>query len=161
MVTSPTTPPYTLAELADLIRSNGGIIRTFVDTGIQPEWAPPELADDIEALNAVIEQLGPYFERIAEACGYDFDIEDRGGLEEILAERENALAAERDEDVQAVAEACAGVVDGTPSQPYRHEYAVRRLRKRFADRIAELQQRDPWRFDASFPGPDETTDVED
>lgn len=53
-----------------------------------------------------------------------------------------ALLDERDDDVRAVVEACAGVVDGTMPQPIRHEYAVQRLRNRFADRITELEQRD-------------------
>jgi hypothetical protein len=52
------------------------------------------------------------------------------------------LSEEHDEDVRAVAEACAGVVDGTAPQPIRHEYAVRRLRKRFAARIADVERRD-------------------
>jgi hypothetical protein len=60
----------------------------------------------------------------------------------ILAENKQ-LRADAGEDVRAVAEACAGVVDGTPPQPIRHEYAVRRLRDRFADRIAEFRERDP------------------
>ena len=66
----------------------------------------------------------------------------------VLAEHA-AMAAElermrdqQDGDVQAVAEACAGVVDGTPPQPVRHEYAVRRLRARFADRIAPLDTKE-------------------
>jgi len=75
---------YTLAEFPDLIRKNGGMIRFFVDVGIDPEWAPSELSDEIKALNAVIEQLGPHFERIAEICNYDFDVENSGGVEEIV-----------------------------------------------------------------------------
>lgn len=78
------TQLYTLSELSNLIAKNGGMIRMFVDVGIDPEQAPAELADEIKALNAVIDQLGPHFERIAEACGYDFDVENRGGLEEMI-----------------------------------------------------------------------------
>ncbi len=78
------TQPYTLAEFPDLIAKNGGMIRLFVDVGVDPEHAPAELAAEIKALNAVIEQLDPHFERIAALCGYDFDVENRGGLEEII-----------------------------------------------------------------------------
>jgi Tryptophan RNA-binding attenuator protein inhibitory protein len=78
------TSPYTVAEFPNLIAKNGGMIRTFVDVGIDPEHAPTELADEIKALNAVIEQLGPHFERIAVLCGYDFSVENRGGLEEMI-----------------------------------------------------------------------------
>jgi hypothetical protein len=78
------TDPYTLAEFPDLIAKNGGMIRMFVDVGIDPEHAPAELADEIKALNVVIEQLGPHLERIAELCGYDFDVENRGGFEEMI-----------------------------------------------------------------------------
>lgn len=53
-----------------------------------------------------------------------------------------AAQDEQDADVLAVVEACAGVVDGTEPQPYRHEYAVRRLRIRFADRIAAWESRE-------------------
>lgn len=42
---------YTLAEFPDLIAKNGGMIRMFVDVGIDPEHAPAELADEIKALN--------------------------------------------------------------------------------------------------------------
>lgn len=78
------TQLYTLTEFSDLIAKNGGMIRMFVDVGIDPEHAPAELADEIKALNAVIEQLGPHFERIATLCGYDFDVENRGGFEEMV-----------------------------------------------------------------------------
>jgi len=87
------TQPYTLAELPDLIRSNGGMIRMFVDVGLDSEWAPTELADEIATLNTVIEQLGPHFERIAEICGYDFAVENRGGVESDLADLAEQVGA--------------------------------------------------------------------
>lgn len=68
-------------------------------------------------------------------------IDSIGDVQWLLAAREQAQD-QRVADVLAVAEACAGVVDGTAPQPIRHEYAVRRLRDRFAGRIAELDARD-------------------
>lgn len=81
-------------------------------------------------------------------CGTDLSGPNGEHLPLLLADLDAALdelersRAAQDGDVQAVAEACEGVVDGTGPQPIRHEYAVRRLRKRYADRIAALEVRD-------------------
>jgi hypothetical protein len=103
----------------------------------------PKLRDDLRAVLAERDALaarvvGMPAELDMCTCGESRKVcELRTELDQARAQL-NAALTEREADTRAVAEACAGVMDGTPPQPVRHEYAVQRLHARFADRIAAL-----------------------
>lgn len=67
---------YNLAEFPDLIRSQGGLVPLFMQTGVRLEESPLELFNMVMKANALAAELQLQLDAIAEACGYDPDEED-------------------------------------------------------------------------------------
>lgn len=62
---------YTLAEMPDLIRREGGLVGLFMQTGMNPDHAPVEIEQLVGDANELEMRLLAVWGQIAEICGYD------------------------------------------------------------------------------------------
>lgn len=66
---------YTIEELPNLIRREGGMVDLFMKTTMAEGEAPDEIWTDVVEINRLWWLLQERFRRVAEACGYDEDEE--------------------------------------------------------------------------------------
>ncbi len=67
------TRPWSLAEVRHMILSGRTTLDAFDDPGIRDEEAPPEIADKVARVNALLAQINPLLDEIAAACGVEED----------------------------------------------------------------------------------------
>lgn len=65
------TQRCTLDEFPALIRCEGGLVRLFCETGIDPKHVPEELVEDVTEINILVKRMQARFESLSTICGYE------------------------------------------------------------------------------------------
>jgi hypothetical protein len=65
--------PWSLAEVRHMILSGRTTLDAFDDPGIRDDEAPPEIAEKVARVNALLAELNLLLDEIAAVCGVEED----------------------------------------------------------------------------------------
>lgn len=65
------TRHWSLFEVRDMILRSRTALDAFDDPGIRDDESPPEIADQVARVNALLAELNPLLDEIAAACGVE------------------------------------------------------------------------------------------
>ena len=63
--------PWSLDDVRSMILSERTTLTAFAEVGCRDDEAPPEIADKVARVNALLAELNPLLDEIAAACGVE------------------------------------------------------------------------------------------
>jgi len=64
---------WSLDDVRSMILSERTTLTAFAEVGCRDDEAPPEIADKVARVNALLAELNPLLDEIAAACGVEDD----------------------------------------------------------------------------------------
>lgn len=65
--------PWPLDDVRSMILSERTTLTAFAEVGCRNDEAPPEIADKVARVNALLTELNPLLDEIAAMCGVEGD----------------------------------------------------------------------------------------
>lgn len=63
--------PWPLEDVRSMILSERTALTAFAEVGIRNDEAPPEIAEKVARVNALLAELNPLLDEIAAVCGVE------------------------------------------------------------------------------------------